>query len=92
MGRVGAAPRRADPDRVRAARLRGPARPLTASPSAAGAILDYAIGEATYLVSFGSHFLEMWLYSEGYTADFARMQALFQESRGRSCTSSPECP
>ena len=41
-------------------------------------IPDYAIGEATYLVSFGADFLETWLNREGYTADFARMHAFFQ--------------
>ena len=46
------------------------------------AIPDYAIGEATYLVSFGADFLETWLNSEGYTADFARMHAFFQGKQG----------
>ena len=46
------------------------------------AIPDYAIGEATYLVSFGADFLETWLNSEGYTVDFARMHAFFQGRQG----------
>jgi molybdopterin-containing oxidoreductase family iron-sulfur binding subunit len=46
------------------------------------AIPDYAIGEATYLVSFGADFLETWLNSEGYTADFSRMHAFFQGKQG----------
>src|SRR5882672_11150603 len=41
------------------------------------AIPDYAIGDATYLVSFGADFLETWLNCEGYTADFARMHAFY---------------
>jgi anaerobic selenocysteine-containing dehydrogenase/Fe-S-cluster-containing dehydrogenase component len=45
-------------------------------------IPDYAIGEATYLVSFGADFLETWLNSEGYTADFSRMHAFFQGKQG----------
>jgi len=45
-------------------------------------IPDYAIGEATYLVSFGADFLETWLNREGYTADFARMHAFFQGKQG----------
>ena len=52
------------------------------------AIPDYAIGEASYLVSFGADFLETWLNSEGYAVDFARMHAFFQGRPGRSCTSS----
>ena len=45
-------------------------------------IPDYAIGDATYLVSFGADFLETWLNSEGYTADFSRMHAFFQGKQG----------
>ena len=45
-------------------------------------IPDYAIGEATYLVSFGADFLETWLNHEGYTADFSRMHAFFQGKQG----------
>ena len=46
------------------------------------AIPDYAIGDATYLVSFGADFLETWLNCEGYTADFARMHAFYQGKQG----------
>ena len=46
------------------------------------AIPDYAIGESTYLVSFGADFLETWLNCEGYTADFSRMHAFFQGKQG----------
>ena len=46
------------------------------------AIPDYAIGEATYLVSFGADFLETWLNRVGYTADCARMHAFFQGKQG----------
>ena len=46
------------------------------------AIPDYAIGEATYLVSFGADFLETWLNHTGYTADFSRMHAFFQGKQG----------
>jgi molybdopterin-containing oxidoreductase family iron-sulfur binding subunit len=46
------------------------------------AIPDYAIGEATYLVSFGADFLETWLNSQGYTGDFARMHAFFRGKQG----------
>ncbi len=40
------------------------------------AIPDYAIDDASYLVSFGADFLETWLGSPSYAADFARMHAL----------------
>ena len=46
------------------------------------AIPDYAIGDSTYLVSFGADFLETWLNTEGYTADFARMHAFYQGKQG----------
>ena len=46
------------------------------------AIPDYAIGDATYLVSFGADFLETWLNCEGYTADFSRMHAFYQGKQG----------
>jgi molybdopterin-containing oxidoreductase family iron-sulfur binding subunit len=46
------------------------------------AIPDYAIGEATYLVSFGADFLDTWLNRTGYTADFSRMHAFFQGKQG----------
>jgi molybdopterin-containing oxidoreductase family iron-sulfur binding subunit len=46
------------------------------------AIPDYAIGEATYLVSFGADFLETWLNRVGYSVDFARMHAFFQGKQG----------
>ena len=46
------------------------------------AIPDYAIGETTYLVSFGADFLETWLNTEGYTADFSRMHAFFRGKQG----------
>ncbi len=46
------------------------------------AIPEYAIGDATYLVSFGADFLETWLNCEGYTADFSRMHAFFQGKQG----------
>jgi anaerobic selenocysteine-containing dehydrogenase/Fe-S-cluster-containing dehydrogenase component len=39
------------------------------------AIADYAIGEATYLVSFGADFLETWLAPVDHAGDFARMHA-----------------
>ena len=45
-------------------------------------IPDYAIGDATYLVSFGADFLETWLNCEGYTADFSRMHAFHQGKQG----------
>ena len=38
-------------------------------------IPSYAIGEATYLVSFGADFLETWLQPVAYAAGFARMHA-----------------
>ncbi len=47
------------------------------------AIPDYAIGDATYLLSFGADFLETWLSPVGYAADFARMHAF---TRGRAGT------
>jgi len=47
------------------------------------AIPEYAIGEATYLVSFGADFLETWLSPVGYSYDFARMHAFH---RGRAGT------
>jgi anaerobic selenocysteine-containing dehydrogenase/Fe-S-cluster-containing dehydrogenase component len=47
------------------------------------AIPDYAIGEASYLLSFGADFLETWLSPVAYTADFARMHAFLE---GRSGT------
>jgi len=46
------------------------------------AIPDYAIGDSTYLVSFGADFLETWLNCEGYTADFSRMHAFYQGKQG----------
>src|SRR5262245_596143 len=46
------------------------------------AIPDYAIGDSTYLVSFGADFLETWLNSVGYTGDFSRMHAFFQGKQG----------
>jgi molybdopterin-containing oxidoreductase family iron-sulfur binding subunit len=46
------------------------------------AIPDYAIGESTYLVSFGADFLETWLNHTGYTVDFGRMHAFFQGKQG----------
>ncbi|HET8576193.1 MAG TPA: molybdopterin-dependent oxidoreductase [Methylomirabilota bacterium] len=45
------------------------------------AIPDYAIGDATYLLSFGADFLETWLSPVGYAVDFARMHAF---TRGRA--------
>jgi anaerobic selenocysteine-containing dehydrogenase/Fe-S-cluster-containing dehydrogenase component len=39
------------------------------------AIPDYAIGDSTYLLSFGADFLETWLSPVGYARDFARMHA-----------------
>jgi molybdopterin-containing oxidoreductase family iron-sulfur binding subunit len=47
------------------------------------AIPEYAIGEASYLVSFGADFLETWLSPVAYTSDFSRMHAFYQ---GRSGT------
>lgn len=55
------------------------------------AIPEYAIGEATYLVSFGADFLETWLSPVGYAYDFARMHAFHRGAPAPSCTSSRAC-
>jgi len=47
------------------------------------AIPDYAIGEASYLLSFGADFLETWLSPVAYTEDFGRMHGFLE---GRSGT------
>ncbi|MEK7444077.1 MAG: molybdopterin dinucleotide binding domain-containing protein [candidate division NC10 bacterium] len=47
------------------------------------AIPDYAIGDATYLVSFGADFLETWLSPVGHASDFSRMHAF---AHGRAGT------
>ena len=46
------------------------------------AIPEYAIGEASYLVSFGADFLETWLSPVAYTSDFSRMHAFYQGRTG----------
>ena len=46
------------------------------------AIPDYAIGDASYLVSFGADFLETWLSPVAYTSDFSRMHAFYQGRTG----------
>jgi molybdopterin-containing oxidoreductase family iron-sulfur binding subunit len=46
------------------------------------AIPEYAIGDASYLVSFGADFLETWLSPVAYTSDFARMHAFHQGRTG----------
>ena len=46
------------------------------------AIPDYAIGDATYLLSFGADFLETWLSPVAYNADFSRMHAFYQGHSG----------
>ena len=46
------------------------------------AIPDYAIGDSTFVVSFGADFLETWLNSQGYTTDFSRMHAFYQGMQG----------
>jgi molybdopterin-containing oxidoreductase family iron-sulfur binding subunit len=46
------------------------------------AIPEYAIGEASYLVSFGADFLETWLSPVAYTSDFSRMHAFYQGRAG----------
>jgi len=45
-------------------------------------IPDYAIGDASYLVSFGADFLETWLSPVAYTSDFSRMHAFYQGRTG----------
>src|SRR3989304_5712285 len=55
------------------------------------AIPDYAIGDATYLVSFGADFLETWLSPVGHASDFSGMHAL-AHGRARSSTWSRGCP
>ena len=46
------------------------------------AIPEYAIGEASYLVSFGADFLETWLSPVAYNSDFSRMHAFYQGRAG----------
>ena len=45
-------------------------------------IPHYAIGEASYLLSFGADFLETWLQPVAYAAGFARMHAFAQGRAG----------
>ncbi len=45
-------------------------------------IPDYAIGDASVLISFGADFLETWLSPVGHAADFARMHAFTQGRAG----------
>ncbi len=46
------------------------------------AIPGYAIGEATYLISFGADFLETWLSPVGYASGFGRMHGFAQGRAG----------
>src|SRR5262245_26593952 len=47
------------------------------------AIPHYAIGEASYLLSFGADFVETWLQTVGYAGEFARMHGF---ANGRAGT------
>jgi anaerobic selenocysteine-containing dehydrogenase/Fe-S-cluster-containing dehydrogenase component len=46
------------------------------------AIAQYALGDSTYLVSFGADFLETWLSPVRYAAGFARMHGFAHEQAG----------
>ncbi len=46
------------------------------------AIPHYAIGEASYLLSFGADFVETWLQPVGYAGEFARMHGFANGKAG----------